>query len=304
MITSQCGKLPCVQRTGSLPQRHYFSILRPRCKGAGRISGKVLAMLGRFCPRFPPSPRRFVKIVGNRPARRVLGPGGAGAQPAVPGCAGRLPCVAAGAWRQRINASLSSGPPAGRCKHRPLRRGGGAPRPSSPAMPDAPGPAARLPCIVGRAFTPAGEACGGPEGYSQGKMLHPSVGWRRQLPLQGSLPGGGSPQKASPARGCGLERRLRRRKRDGAGLTVAERKCASARAVRCGHRKPDGGCAVRRRRRGALPLCPTGILQNPAGPCPRIRRGRCWHHPGNLAMPQTPSGGRNRPPYIAALNGH
>ena len=131
MITSQCGKLPCVQRTGSLPQRHYFSILRPRCKGAGRISGKVLAMLGRFCPRFPPSPRRFVKIVGNRPARHVLGPGGAGAQPAVPGCAVRAPCVAAGAWRQRINASLSSGPPAGRCKHRPLRRGGGAPRPSS-----------------------------------------------------------------------------------------------------------------------------------------------------------------------------
>ena len=93
MITSQCGKLPCVQRTGSLPQRHYFSILRPRCKGAGRISGKVLAMLGRFCPRFPPSPRRFVKIVGNRPARHVLGPGGVGAQPAVPGYAARAPYI-------------------------------------------------------------------------------------------------------------------------------------------------------------------------------------------------------------------
>ena len=61
-----------------------------------------------------------------------------------------------------------------------------------------------------------------------------------------------------------------------------------------------GGCAVRRRRKGALPLCPTDILQSPAGPCPRIRRGRCWHRPGNLAMPQTPNGGRNRPPYIAA----
>ena len=131
MITSQCGKLPCVQRTGSLPQRHYFSILRPRCKGAGRISGKVLAMLGRFCPRFPPSPRRFVKIVGNRPARHVSGPGGVGAQPAVPVCAALLPWVAPGPWRQPINPSLSSGPPAGRCKHRPLRRGGGAPRPSS-----------------------------------------------------------------------------------------------------------------------------------------------------------------------------
>ena len=69
------------------------------------------------------------------------------------------------------------------------------------------------------------------------------------------------PQKASPARGCGVERRLRRRKRDGAGLTVAEHKCASARAVRCGHRKPDGGCAARRRRRGALPPCGGDIPQ-------------------------------------------
>ena len=30
-----------------------------------------------------------------------------------------------------------------------------------------PGPAARMPCIVGRAFTPAGEGCGKPEGYWQ-----------------------------------------------------------------------------------------------------------------------------------------
>ena len=42
---------------------------------------------------------------------------------------------------------------------------------------------------------------------------------------------------------------------------VAEHKRASARAVRCGHRKPDGGCAVRRRRRGALPVCGGDILQ-------------------------------------------
>ena len=67
--------------------------------------------------------------------------------------------------------------------------------------------------------------------------------------------------KASPARGCGVERRLRRRKRDGAGAAVAEHKRASARAVRCGHRKPDGGCAVRRRRRGALPACGGDIPQ-------------------------------------------
>ena len=213
MITSQCGKLPCVQRTGSLPQRHYFSILRPRCKGAGRILGKVLAMLGRFCPRFPPSPRRFVKIVGNRPARHVLGrlprfgPVGAGAQPAVPGYAGRLPC------------------------------------------------------IVGRAFTPAGGTLHQTERVLARQGAAPLSRLCRQLPLQGSLLGG-SFSKASPVRGC--------------------------------------GCAVRRRRRGALPPCGGDILQSLAEPCPVLRRGRCLHRPGNLAMPQVPGGGRNRPPYIAA----
>ena len=171
-----------------------------------------------------------------------------------------------------------------------------------PAMPDAPGSAVRLPYIVGRAFTPAGEGSWRPGRVLARQGTAPLSRLCRQLPLQGSLLGG-SFSKASPVRGCGVERRLRRRKRDGAGLTVAEHKRASARAVRCGHRKPDGGCAVRRRRRGALPLCPTGILQNPAGPCPRIRRGRCLHRPGNLAMPQTPGGGRNRPPYIAAGRG-
>ena len=119
-------------------------------------------------------------------------------------------------------------------------------------------------------------------------------------PLTGEPSGWQALYKASPARGCGVERRLRRRKRDGAGLTVAEHKRASARAVRCGHRKPDGGCAARRRRRGALPPCFTGILQTPAAPCPVFRRGRCLHRPGNLATPQPPSGGRDRPPYIVA----
>ena len=31
--------------------------------------------------------------------------------------------------------------------------------------------------------------------------------------------------------------------------------------------------------------------------------GRCLHRPGNLATPQTPCGGRERPPYIAAGSG-
>ena len=64
-----------------------------------------------------------------------------------------------------------------------------------------------------------------------------------------------------------------------------------------------GGCAVRHRRRGTLPLCGGNILQSLARPCPVLRRGRCLHRPGNLAMPQPPGGGRNRPPYMAGGNG-
>ena len=45
-----------------------------------------------------------------------------------------------------------------------------------PAIPAVPDPATRLPYIVGRAFTPAGKVCGGPEGYLQGQVRHPSVG--------------------------------------------------------------------------------------------------------------------------------
>ena len=80
-----------------------------------------------------------------------------------------------------------------------------------------------------RAFTPAGKICATPEGYWHGKVPHPSVAWGDTSPCRGGFIGG-SPPKASPARG--------------------------------------GGCAARRRRRGALPPCPTGILQNPTGPCP------------------------------------
>ena len=140
--------------------------------------------------------------------------------------------------------------------------------------------------------------------------------------------------KASPARGCGVERRLRRRQlflvwqtavtpfiiacsaiesigppylRLSAGLrpgwppkqrltgasrsplrslplrdnaAVAEHKRASARAVRCGHRKPDGGCAARRRRRGALPALRREISRKPRqGLALRSVEGRCLHRP-------------------------
>ena len=60
-------------------------------------------------------------------------------------------------------------------------------------------------------------------------LYPPQAALDSAAPYRGSFIGG-SPPKASPARG--------------------------------------GGCAARRRRRGALPPCPTGILQNPAGPCP------------------------------------
>ena len=92
-----------------------------------------------------------------------------------------------------------------------------------------PGLAAGMPCIVGRAFTPAGEVCATPEGYWHGKVPHPSAAWGDTSPCRGGFIGG-SPPKASPARG--------------------------------------GGCAARRRRRGALPVSGKNILQGPAGPCP------------------------------------
>ena len=69
---------------------------------------------------------------------------------------------------------------------------GGPMQASAPTQGQAAAPCfvARVRYIVGRAFTPAGETGGGPEGYWQGKVRHPSVGGRRQLPLQGSLLGG------------------------------------------------------------------------------------------------------------------
>ena len=96
-------------------------------------------------------------------------------------------------------------------------------------------------------------------------------------PCRGGF-GGTAAYKASPVRGCGVERRLRRIQRDGAGAAVAERKCASAHAARCGHRKPvmspqaTEGC-------GTLPC----------------------EYPSGLG--QGPPGGRERPPYNARHTG-
>ena len=150
----------------------------------------------------------------------------------------------------------------------PTQRGG-TPQPSSThhARPPRLCRPFALHCRAGRSRPPRGAAARKDIGRARHRTP-PSSLTRCHLPLQGRLLERQALYKASPAKGCGVERRLRRRKRDGAGLTVAEHKRASARAVRCGHRKPDGGCAARRRRKGALPRSFTGILQSPAGPCP------------------------------------
>ena len=141
-----------------------------------------------------------------------------------------------------------------------FRRGRCLHRPTNPAMP-------QTPC-GGRSRPPGSLA---EVRKDIGRARHRTAPLSRltpPAPLTGEPSGWQALYKASPARGCGVERRLRRRKRDGAGLTVAEHKRASARAVRCGHRKPDGGCAVRRRRRGALPACGGDIPQSPAATLP------------------------------------
>ena len=87
-----------------------------------------------------------------------------------------------------------------------------------------------------------------------------------------------------------------------------------ARRSRCSGRRAQACFSARK---GALPLCFAGILQSPAEPYPasvgdalraksrhfvpvafrNAACGRqCSHRPANPAMPQTPSGGRSRPP--------
>ena len=157
--------------------------------------------------------------------------------------------------RRQPTAMPDRGPMRSSAPTQALRADGGMRRPAAPRF-------CRLFTLHCRAGVHARRGpCGGPEGYWQGKAPHPSViADAMPPPLAGEAFGRQALDKASPARGCGVERRLRRIQRDGAGAAVAEHKRASARAVRCGHRKPDGGCAARRRRRGALPLCGGDIL--------------------------------------------
>ena len=121
-------------------------------------------------------------------------------------------------------------------------------------------PAAHPPPLAGEA-TPAGKVCAGPEGYWQGRAPHPPVCALRRIHLP--LQGrlyGQLPHGKAPLQG----------------------ELAA---------KPPEGCIAGSRR---------GYPVKFGSTLPCIRRGRCLHRPANPAIPQTPGGGRNRPPYIVA----
>ena len=154
--------------------------------------------------------------------------------------------------------------------------------------------------------------CGGTQGY--GQNLCGKAPFRRRSPTApqplgscfGSLPCKGLRSRAPPAaekavshaaNGChsfyyrlfgdrkhrtALRSPLRSLPLRG-NAAVAEHKRASARTVRCGHRKPDGGCAVRRRRRGAVP-CRALTLAGWQGVHRCLCRGRCLHRPAGVAV--------------------
>ena len=118
------------------------------CTPKRRLRAAVLASSRKACG------AASLKAAGEN-ARPTLRPGaGGGIQPAAPS-------------RPNGGPMKSSAPTQGAALHNH----------HPPAIPAVPDSAARLPYIVGRAFTPAGKVCGGPEGYWQGQEgRHPSVG--------------------------------------------------------------------------------------------------------------------------------
>ena len=174
------------------------------------------------------------------------GPGGpyAAPCPAVHGDAAmprggrdRPPYIAAENGQRPVNGSRLQRPTAGRCKHRPLRRGrvaAGRMRRPGRALP---------PCFAGCAA--AGRAWQSGRVFA-GQGAAPLRRLRRHLPLQGRLLGAAA-QKGSPARGAGCagRRRLRGALPVGVGTIwqgLAE-PCPMFLRGRCSHlpRKPCGG---------------------------------------------------------------
>ena len=144
-----------------------------------------------------------------------------------------------------------------------------------------------MPCIVGRAFTPAGEGSRRPE---------------RVLARQGAAPLSRPDADSSPYRGAfrvavppkslpckGLRSRVppaaekaRRSRFDGRRAQA----CFSARRAM---RAPQTGRWLRRKAQteGCIAALRRRYPANPAEPCPVFRRGRCLHRPGNPAAAQT-----------------
>ena len=174
---------------------------RRRTGGAPGAFWQGLALcLPKPMPAVPGSASCLPCIVGRAftPAGEVGGGG------RVRGGRNRLPYIAPVDGRQHRSGGRTSGPTAGRCRDRPLPRG---------RRPAVLGSTSRLPCIVGRAFTPAAGPCGrarfpgrcqhrplrtrgkvlpGFTGYFRRQpAMHPSVCALRRshLPLQGRLLG-------------------------------------------------------------------------------------------------------------------
>ena len=208
------------------------------------------------------------------------------------------------AWLRRTGPRRAKSPALHRTRGRaatqnqqPHVRPDGGPTQGSPLCPGArgpavPGSASRLPCIVGRAFTPAGGLAAHPHplaGEALGRLPFerlPCKGSCRRQPTEGcgalpcqylsGLPGNltavdGSRRAKSPALHCARGRAATQNQRP--------------------HVRPDGGPVrdrpLRRGRRPAVPgsasrlLCIVGRAFTPAaGPCGSARpRGRCQHRP-------------------------
>ena len=126
------------------------------CKGRWmRRKAQTEGCIAGLRPKYPTRPGRALPCprrgrCSHRPGNPAVAQGPRGGR-------NRPPYIAAINRCQPANASHPPGPPAGRCKHRPLRRR----HPQGVRRPAVPSPAARMPCIAGRAFTPAGEVWGG-----------------------------------------------------------------------------------------------------------------------------------------------
>ena len=145
-------------------------------------------------------------------------------------------------------------------------------------MPAVPGCAGRPPCVVGRAFTPAGEVY-------RGVMLWfcvsaASQGW------------GGLRQPGRVLAGRGAAPLSR--------LTPTAPLAGEPFRRQFPQSLPCKGRWVRRKAQteGALPVGGGDIRKGPAGAYPVFRRGRCWHRPANLAAAPGSTAGKIARPTL------